>query len=203
MAGLEQMSPAARKTVALGLFVALLALLLGWVLLPLYRWSFAATERLADSRFELARAQAGLNPTTTMPSAEINRREQELTAWLLPTAREADAAAAFQANAGSVLASQGLVVESLAARPSSDLGPMRLLALDWRGTGSEAALASALAAIEGARPAVRIDRLHIQRTQSASGTRDAASAPLLVELRLVALWAPPEGPATSNAKTLR
>lgn len=180
---LEQLSLPVRRVLALGLLVALALIFLFWMVLPTFQWAAAAMDDLADVRFALARATRAALTEATDLAAQAESVHRELSSQMVAGPRETDAAGAFQAHVSQVLAAQGLIVETTAARVLPGQGPFRKLSLDWRGTGTEAALVAAIAAVESSRLLMRVERIVAQRRQPL-----ADDGPLVVDLRIVAYW---------------
>lgn len=188
----EQLALPVRRVVAAGLLAVAALVVVFWIVVPSFRWAHSAAESLDEARFELGRVVASAGADSALSAAQVDAMHQEVSAWLTPGAQAGDAAASFQASAGAVLATHGMVVESMVGKPPIGAGAVQQLVLDWRGTGSEASMVRALVAIESARPLLRVEKLHVQKAQVTDQSAKAAGGvQLLVEMRLVAYWAAP------------
>jgi len=126
--------------------------------------------------------------------ATIEADEARLREWLAPGATEAEATLAIQSLVGRTLTGEGMSVEAMRVESAQDLAGLRVLAIVWRGTADEPALAQALAQLESARPVLRIDRIALRTI----GTEQGVSR-LSADIRVGALWAaPPAAPGDAG-----
>jgi hypothetical protein len=188
------LSPPVRRLVALALLVVLVFGAASLIHGPALRWSAASLERRADARFDLERLRAATRTLESLSPATIEADEARLREWLAPGATEAEATLAIQSLVGRTLTGEGMSVEAMRVESAQDLAGLRVLAIVWRGTADEPALAQALAQLESARPVLRIDRIALRTI----GTEQGVSR-LSADIRVGALWAaPPAAPGDAG-----
>lgn len=185
-APLAALSAPVRRFVALGLAIFLLAAAWTGLYQPVLRWSALRIERLADARFELERLRATSQSLAGVSPELVQADEAKLRAHLLPGETEAEATLALQSVVGRLMSGPGIAVEAMRIDGIQELGGLKVLAISWRGTSEEQALAQALAQIETATPLLRVDRATLR---AAGGDRSAVR--VSAEIRISAYWSGP------------
>lgn len=205
MSRVIDLSPRVRRFVAVGLLAALAAASFTMLAPQLLRWSYRSTEDLADARFDLARARAIERADKMLSTSDVEAAERETLSSLLNGASEAEASGHLHAAVDGLLRSEHLTVENAQAAPTVASGAISLVALDWRGFGLEHDVVHAVAALEQARPLLRIERLVLRVMDDGNvSPHDDASSRLGIELRVTGLWIPPaSAPSPAPPETPR
>lgn len=189
------LSPGSRRTIALSGALIVLAMLWQWALVPLANLTRSAVEQMRDAQFELAQATRAANERNSVSAAEVAQAEETVTQILFAGDSEGAVTSAMQNGVTRIFSEVGLTMESMSARAGSNTGPVSRVAIEGRARGTEKAAMSAVAAIEGHRPLLVIERL-VMVVQNPNA-QDQEREEVVLELRLVGLWARPrEGSGT-------
>ncbi len=168
------LSPRARKGVAVGLLVALILAVFSFLILPAWQTYAENREAIADEQYRLSRLRAMSLRRPDLLRAESDLRRRQTEAGQIMQERSAPlAAAALQERVKAVVESSGGSVSSARVLPAVAAGAFQRVTVNVRLSLSNEALQTVIFELESAIPYLVIDNVIINSRRGRGRARNA------------------------------
>lgn len=185
---MNELSPWVRKLVAVALLASLLALVWGWGIVPLRKWSLAAVDELQEARFEAARLARAAEAAKHVSEARVGELERLVAGGTLSAPSEAEAMTLAQGTIDNLMKDNRLVLESIQSNPPVAVGTLRRIGFALRAQGPESRVVDFLVALEKSMPMLKLENLTLRALAPGGGGASAAAPNLFVEATVFAYW---------------
>lgn len=186
--------PRVRLFIICAFLLSLAFLVWGAVLQPLLQATDQAVETLHDTRFALTRAEAVLKQRNHISDEKVAAEEREVFRHLLQAHSPAGAIGQLQAIVEPLSRDSSLQLENMLADAVVPSVPLNKISIVLKARGTESALLKLLSSLENHQTLMVIDRLTVIGQESGQAVGSEVPVSLIVEMRVVSYWAPPQMP---------
>lgn len=187
---MNELSPWVRKLVALALLVNLLAMLWGWGVIPLHKWSLAGVDALQEARFEASRLARAAEAAKHVSEAHVSELERTVSAFTMSGLSEAEAMTFAQGIITKLIKENHLALESIQSGPTVMVGTIRRIGFSLRAQGGESRVVDFVAAVEKNMPILKLESLTLRTAMPSGGDAGATAPNIFVEATVFAYWRP-------------